>query len=307
MKTISVDTIYDARGNVSQKSLPYFVDGTAQFTQYWYDCLGRQITQTNPTAKQYSTAYFKGLTTYTDPVSNVKKEQRDAYGRITAVTQYESPGAADPGFVTKYAYDVLGNLVNVIDAEGNTTTIGYDSLSRRRTMADPDTGHWTYGYDANGNLTSQIDARDVLVQFDYDAVNRITHKRYGGASHADYYYDGDEPIGTCEHALSSSSNGRLTAVIDDSGTTCFDYDAYGRVSAQTKRIDTNSFTFRNTYDALGRIESIQYPGPVDETVNYHYEDTGVNLISVDGYAGFTNYNASVKSAKSISEMGHKPL
>jgi YD repeat-containing protein len=47
--------------------------------------------------------------------------------------------------------------VTVIDpaSSPHETLIGYDSLSRRVTMTDPDTGLWTFHYDLNGNIRTR--------------------------------------------------------------------------------------------------------------------------------------------------------
>jgi len=45
-------------------------------------------------------------------------------------------------------------MVTERTTEQNTTTMTYDSLSKKRTMTDPDMGYWTYQYDKSGNLIS---------------------------------------------------------------------------------------------------------------------------------------------------------
>jgi YD repeat-containing protein len=50
--------------------------------------------------------------------------------------------------------------------EQNTTTMTYDSQSKKRTMDDPDMGIWDYLYDKSGNLEFQkqsIRVRSQLV------------------------------------------------------------------------------------------------------------------------------------------------
>ncbi len=54
-----------------------------------------------------------------------------------------------------YGYDALGQIRNVTDAKGNLTTVAYDLLGRRLSIANPDTGQTKYTYDPNGNVTSK--------------------------------------------------------------------------------------------------------------------------------------------------------
>jgi YD repeat-containing protein len=80
---------------------------------------------------------------------------------------------------TGYKYDLLGNLVEVKDADTpvNVTSMEYDPLSRKVEMHDPDMGVWLYPvHDGNGNLRQQQDANGNIMEFDYDALNRLTAK-----------------------------------------------------------------------------------------------------------------------------------
>ncbi|MDY7078847.1 MAG: LamG-like jellyroll fold domain-containing protein [Chloroflexota bacterium] len=94
---------------------------------------------------------------------------------------------------TTYAYDVLDNLTDVWDAASNHTGMGYNALSRKTSMDDPDMGDWYYDYDDAGNLTQQTDARGCVINFDYDSINRLTEKTYAGSCSGvsvDQTYDG---------------------------------------------------------------------------------------------------------------------
>lgn len=71
---------------------------------------------------------------------------------------------------TELQYDLPGNLMGLVDAEGNQTRILYNSLSQKIAMGDPDMGCWTYAYDRNGNLRSRTDARGNTVTFEYDGL-----------------------------------------------------------------------------------------------------------------------------------------
>jgi len=83
-----------------------------------------------------------------------------------------------PYSTTTYQYDTLGNLTRVIDGNGNQTNMTYDTLSRKKTMTDPDMGYWRYQYDANGNRTSQADSKSQTITLQYDQLNRSRYKFY---------------------------------------------------------------------------------------------------------------------------------
>ena len=283
-KVIVTETIYDTMGRVSSSSLPCFENPLPpqQWVSYSYDPMGRVIRVTNPDNTFVTRSYTLGTTASIDANFHKREEDRDAYGRLAKVREYTG---TSPNFslyaTTTYQYDTLGNLVQVTDAAGNITSIGYNPLSRKTSMTDPDMGYWTYQYDANGNLTSQTDARNNTITFSYDALNRLTNKQYPTGPDVTYTYD---------ELFSSNSKGRLTTVSDASGTTKFYYDKLGRVTSTVKNVDGVDYTTDSTYDALGRTTGITYPDPSRETVSYTY-DTGGNLQNVVGYATYSNYNA----------------
>ncbi len=288
--TIRVDTIYDSNGKVWKKSLPYF-EGTEspRYVESEYnDPLGRLTSTKNPGVQQPSTiAYSQNLTTYFDSKQNKREELRDAYGRISTITQYDG----STPYSTFYWYDTLGNLTTVLDCTGQTTLIGYDSLSRKRSINDPSMGYWTYDYDPNGNLIAQTDAKSNTINFEYDELNRPTLKDYPsveGVVDIVYHYD------ETGHA---NGVGRLTTVTDESGMTTLSYDPSGRVTdySVTPQGQSIPYIFHKTYDDLGRITSITYPDNegLGGTVNYSYPDGNLYQVSegATDYATFTNYTA----------------
>ena len=78
---------------------------------------------------------------------------------------------------------------------------------------------------------------------------------------------------------------------DDSGRTEFTYNIPGEVISTTKTIDTVSYTTGATYNAMGQLKSVTYPGAGGETVSYAY-DAGGFLTQVSSplttYAVFSN-------------------
>jgi YD repeat-containing protein len=137
---VSVDTLYDQNGKVYQKSYPYFVGlENVRYITYYYDSLGRMTKKANPDGTSTSMAYSGNLTTVTDPNGNQTAQQRDVFGRVTQVTELAPSGPS-----TLYQYDTLGNLILVQPAQGEPTSIAYDSLSRKVQMTDPAMGTWFY-------------------------------------------------------------------------------------------------------------------------------------------------------------------
>jgi RHS repeat-associated protein len=188
--------------------------------------------------------------------------------------QYQTSGGAPSAIVTNYTYDVLGNLTTVTDNNSNSTSMTYDGLSRKTGMTDPDMGSWSYTYDADGNPLTQTDNKGQQITMVYDAMDRITNKNYpsgSGMTNIVYSYD-STANGNGNYGL-----GLQTGMTDASGTTSYTYDNRGRLTAETKTINSTSYTTDYTYDGLDRVATITYPNPngTPETVTNTYNASGL--------------------------------
>ncbi len=173
-------------------------------------------------------------------------------------------------------------MTNTIDNEGNKIHIKYDKLGRKIEMDDPDMGHWEYEYDAAGNLTNQIDGKGQAIGFKYDALGRLLRKVYpigSGMSNIKYFYD----IYEGETGPLNNSLGKLTKVIDASGTNLYFYNNMGNVTNDVKKIiGDRAYTNIMGYDALGKITNIIYPDK--ECIKYGYNEAGL-LNKIENTAG----------------------
>ena len=184
-------TTYNERGQVEKKYLPRYQDDSNEvFVEYDYDEAGRVLSVTAPDASRTESAYKKGVTTIIDAKGHKRTEKRDAYGRLEVVREFKGSGDLCSLYATTtYGYDVLGNLVEVqpatVDLGGGlqiappATEIGYDTLSRKIWMNDPDMDEWSYGESVvDGSLRSkQVDARGKETVTIYDELGRVKQKK----------------------------------------------------------------------------------------------------------------------------------
>ncbi len=311
---------FNARGLVSRQWTPYLaasatdyvpsssVPGLSPPAAYVYDPLGRVTDVTDPDGSITTTAYDDARVTVTDAKGHKTRRTADAYGRVVQVEEFNGAEV----YTTKYTYGrfsypngLLDELTQVTDAAGNVTVLDYDTLGRKIRMSDPDMGKWTYAYDALNNLLEQVDNRGVKTTFTYDMLNRLTRKDYAGPPGsgiplpAPVIYTYDDPA-------TPYSKGKLSSIQDGSGTSSFTYDRLGRLVTEEKTIDGTTYTITRSYDLLGRLTSLAYPGGEIATYTYNRQG-GIQTIRLQPVTGSVqpivtgmDYNA----AGQITKIGY---
>ena len=142
-------------------------------------------------------------------------------------------------------------------------------------------GSWSYAYDNNGNLQTQTDALSHTITLSYDALNRLTGKTYPaglGMTNVSYGYD--------DTSGGNYGKGKRTSMSDalGSNSTTDKYDNRGRLSQETKTIDSIAYTTQYTYDGLDRIVTITYP-VTGEVVTQKYNGRGLpNTLGSDAFS-----------------------
>ncbi|MBI5466531.1 MAG: RHS repeat protein, partial [Candidatus Kerfeldbacteria bacterium] len=319
---ISGITEYNSKGQIIKKYLPYFVEESADYlspnfstphSHFTYDALGRVIQTTNPDSSYSSTVYSAWSVSSIDPNGHKTAKFFDGWGRIIKVLEFEgSDGRSkdypyqDYGFyaATTYQYDAQGNLTQLTDNQNNTTRICYDSLGRKLQMDDPDMGVWHYEYDPVGNLIQQTDNKGQVLLFQYDGLNRLTLKgallpKAGadkGREEEDEKSNGLDFTTLASYLYDQpnkpNSLGRLSKVIDQSGSTEFFYDQLGQEIKSVKVIGTvpatsgaglaqgtvpsGAYTVERSYDSLDRLTYLKYPD--GSIVKYTYNPQGIERI-----------------------------
>jgi len=277
--TLVTETQYDVKGQVFQTSLPYFKT-TESVTNRWrtmtYDPLSRVTQVTHPDTLSGNpltskSCYASFVTVTLDPSGARKRETKDVYGRVVKIEEYSTTtstcdtAVGTPYATTNYTYDLLGNLVKVIDAPGNRTTMRYDSLSRKIGMSNPDMSTngtstcgdlttlspagtypwyavpcWNYQYDASGNLTRQTDAKNQTLWFRYDGLNRRSQKDFTtqkaqGSGDVVYVYD--------DTVTTFNRKGRLKQVTDVATATRRASRVQSAITAPVRRL-TSTIAWR---------------------------------------------------------------
>jgi RHS repeat-associated protein len=248
---IREDVTFNERGEHAYRSAPYYANESPAWTTLAYDALDRVVRVTHPDGQGQARAYNLHQVTTTDELGHQQVDVLDVFGRV--VEHRELNGSTTER--TAYTYDLRGKLVRVVDPAGNTSTFAYDSLGRKTRATDPDLGTWTFEYDAAGQEIAHTDARGIRTQYVHDALGRRVSKttQPGTVNAVTVQWRYDE-------ARSGEVNvGRLTGLVDGSGTASYGYDAGGNLVRGTRTVDGVPYTFLKGYDTGGRLLWTAYP------------------------------------------------
>ncbi|HEX8410545.1 MAG TPA: DUF6531 domain-containing protein, partial [Thermoanaerobaculia bacterium] len=194
----------------------------------------------------------------------------DPAGRVRSVTQTLT-GAVGGVVVTRYGYDLHGNLTSVTDPNGNVTSYLYDDYGSLVRQTSPVTGTTTYSYDQAGNLQSTTDARGVTTSRVYDVLGRVTLARAGAGEGESDEGGGVEEV-RWTYDTSTFGVGRLAQMTDPTGSTSYAYERRGLLASEAKTIEGTTYTTGYGYDANGNRSRIDYPSGRGVSYTYDFAD-----------------------------------
>ncbi|MFZ6781404.1 hypothetical protein ACO0LD_31660, partial [Undibacterium sp. Ji83W] len=263
--------------------------------------LGTSGTLTLGQLQSWSTSQVQSNTTRSDYSYNTR-------GQLSTTTTYAKVNADGTGLadgsqsITRYTYDVTGNLLMTVDALNNQTSYTYDGLGRLTGTTDAlqktsyteydDANHKIVQHNASGRIDTQV----------YDNQGHLLSSTLGGELTTSYGYD----------AL-----GRLVYVKDPSGVEQLHiYDAAGNLQAD---VNGKGEVTQYIYNVAGqRVQTIaranaltdaqfqQLKGQVVQTGNAS-APANVSVIPVTASASDmivrTLYDKLGRVAKTISPLG----
>ena len=240
----------------------------------------------------------------------------DSFGRLIEVRELADI-STDTWATTFYSYDGNDNLSMVTDAEGRTTRLEHDWLSRRTGIRRGKGPTWVYVYDANGNMTAEIapypnappgQAPLYSTTMAYDDLDRVT-------SRVTALRDQEKPratelgIGMTLFTYDNCTGGlgRLCEVTLPYGgsTIRYEYDARGNVIAENRDINLPSGENINrsssaTYNAMNLPQLVVAPDgsapPFKTQLLYSYDARGLPV----GLSYVPNNSAVTLSAATLS-------
>jgi RHS repeat-associated protein len=251
--TYDTDYAYNARGQTLTVT-----DANGKTTTYEYDAGGRLIKETN--AKGDYTEYGYDLSS-----NRTSIKYRDSDQVETTYTFYKNnllkdtvyPGYGDVSNTTHNLCDKNGNLIEQIDAKGNTTTFTYDDNNRLTGKTYEDDSTVAYTLDSRSNVLNVTDA-NTDTDNEYDDLNRLIAVTdtilsksivYGyNEDGTRSYMDGPDSSDTIGYTY---DNAKRLSTVTRNGSTIATY-TYNDLGLRTKLTDGNNSYTDYTYDATTR-------------------------------------------------------
>ena len=320
---------FNARRLPWRRYLPYFETGTLDFktppfaaasVEHRYDALGREVRLTQPD-ESFSTIEYEPFAKLVrdEEQTNLESMYAGAARRLVVDGLQDDKGngrlrevreivkltdtgrrSSEPAdWTTRYDYDLLDNVVQITDAQGNRKRAAFDGLGRKVLDDDPNRGVTTYRYDAASNLRETIDAKRQRITYDYDGANRLVAEHYHDESAPSaasssipsvasrkpdvrYVYDRsavEAELADGRRASPRNTLGRLASIYDLSGESHTSYDPRGRVEWRVKGIlhpktgSVQTYASAMDYDSMDRVTSLVYPD--NDRITYTYNPRGL--------------------------------
>lgn len=317
--------VVDAEGRVTEYGYSAYRERTSEFRHgsNLYSLAG--LTPTDPISEPTLTSWASGLA---DKSSGQRTETvYDIRGNVSWTISYEkllASGAFDTSSVRSrviygygpggellsrqiegstaatYLYDGLNRIRSSTDANGITTTIGYNDASGTTTVSLANGLVQVSSYDRAGNLISFAESgtgvTDTTTTYKYDVLGRLrlvaapkiaseTTTRYTGY----YFYDAD---------------GRKVAEIDGDGSvTEFRYDSAGRITSTTSYATLLTTTqLGSLVDANGNPSAVTFAQVRPSTTNVNnrwnwtfYDPAGRVIRTIDGTGAVTVFEYDAAS------------
>ncbi|HTE44670.1 MAG TPA: RHS repeat-associated core domain-containing protein, partial [Gemmatimonadaceae bacterium] len=301
--TTSGLTKRDNLGRAIKSWHPFFTAGAStafappvatRATTTAYDVLDRPTLVTHPDNKIETTSYdlatspqnqllFKTQHTIPmSPINRVREQYADHLGRMRAYVEHPQPTVAA---TTTYDYFPTGELKQIVDAEGNQTSLAYDLRGLRTSFTNADTGLHQDTFDLMGNRVASITpnqaALGTQIQYRYDR-NRLVTIDYPSKTDVTYTYG---PPGA-----PNGGAGRLVTRADETGSIDHVYGAMGELRETHRTLDgagipATDVTHGFVSDSLGRQLQLKYPD--GEIVTNSYDAAG-SLSAVSGTASYAS-------------------
>ncbi len=261
--------LFDDRGNITEET-----DALGGKTLYEYGDadnprLETAITDANGNTTRYQYDDAENVLLQEEPDSVFTRFEYDEFNNVTKqIGPFASLAEESSARVTEFKYDANGNLIETIDALGNSSFQTNDQYGRPLTITDRRGNTTQLEYDQLiGSPTRVINPDATTQEFTYDEQGRpLTQTNELGVITSTVVYDdlgrqlsvsgADGQLTTYVYDAELLASETVTINATDVQTTTYEYDDNNRLFKQT---DANGGVVELTYDAAGNTTSLTDP------------------------------------------------
>jgi RHS repeat-associated protein len=205
----------------------------------------------------------------------VTRYRYDLRGQVNAVT--------DPNGKTAFLeYDALGRLSKFTDKLGNVTTYGYDNRNNPIAVRDANGHQYSFAYDRANRLVQETRPQGQSTRYAYDATDNLIEITRPGGERVQYDYDEagrlsavhhvpvDTKIAAINYSFTHDQNDNVVGWSDGQFSATLTYDDLDRKLSE--KIDYAAFalTYAYSYTANDLKKTLTLPSGV--TYTYSYDD-----------------------------------
>ncbi|WP_373989876.1 Ig-like domain-containing protein [Duganella sp. BuS-21] len=292
---------YDSLGRLQETDQPgYGATGTLSI-RYGYDELNRiksSTTHDTGGADLTSTTKYSGFdTTLTNPLGQKRKDTRNVIGKVVQVLDANNK-------LTKFDYDPFGNLKQTTDPLGNLIKVTYDRLGRKTDLDDPDLGLIHYDIDPLGRTYKQSNPELVkggkFVAMGYDLLDRMT-SRLEPEMNSYWVYATKDANGAKSSKLGKLVEAYIGTPTNKTYSRTHNYDALGRPTLTTQLLSDGPYTSNSDYDAWSRVVRQTYRRNTDAAKVF---DMRYNS---PGYQSRIEHNGIALSEVQLQDAADRPV
>ncbi|MEW6428278.1 MAG: RHS repeat-associated core domain-containing protein [Thermodesulfobacteriota bacterium] len=293
-------------------------DAAGNTTTFAYDKRGKQVRRTYADGNSDTIAYDPAgrIQSVTDRGGRSISFTRDKVGRVlfstdalgqktTAVYSGDRlQSLSDPkGSTTRYQYDVNGNKIREIYADGTSVSYAYDALNRMVSRTGADGATISFTYDERGQLTKRdypgTDNDDVFtygpdgelltaansdfnIARTYDTANRLLSETVSGQT-VSYAYDTANLLRTITYPGGRvvkevfDSRERLASLTDGNDVSLADLQYNGN-NKRASLSYANGITAQYTYDSINLLAGIAFSAGTTPVLDHAYGRTGLGRL-----------------------------
>jgi len=279
---------YDDHGRVQRESLPYLSFGSALWTTFEYDGIGRLFKQTHPDASTVTTLYnelsltsqVKGLVNGIFETRTSEVVSNSAGFVVETIENSNEPSGHVARSRTEFTYNAVGQVKTTRGPDGSTIVVTYDPVRSLRTkIVDPNTGERQFWTNAFGEVYQEKDAKNQITSYQFDTLGRLLHRDESDGTTTlgtTWVYDTAPGKGVGSLASVTSDDGRRGAYAES-----YEYDTDGRLAKRQQTINGRTYTHEVTeFDSLGRARTVRLAAGSGLTeraleVRHRYSNLGV--------------------------------